>query len=220
MVEQRTSYRLARRLATFLKQRLKQADQPLFVAIDGRSGTGKSTIAQLAAAELGHDANGEPVVVILEGDHFYSGGSAEAWDARSVEEKVERVIDWRRQRVLLETLRKHGEAYWQPFDWNSEGWDADGSQLVAAQLHCTALPIVMVEGVYSARPQLVDLFDLRILIKAPRPIRHTRIKRREGEAYQDDWYKRWVAAEAYYFTHIVQEETYDLVLVADDTEPV
>lgn len=70
---------------------------PLLVALDGRSGVGKSTLAQFIAQEVGG--------VVVQGDDFFAGGPDAEWDARSVEAKVADCIDWRRlHKEVLEPL--------------------------------------------------------------------------------------------------------------------
>ena len=99
---------------------------PLFVALDGRSGGGKSTVAAVVQAALGTDRErGEPLVTVIEGDQFYGGGSAATWDGRY------RAGEGRTRHRLapptgvLRQLREHGRAEWQAFDWEAEDWDAD-----------------------------------------------------------------------------------------------
>lgn len=55
-------------------------------------------------------------VTVIEGDQFYSGGSATSWDGRPAIELADRVIDWRRQ-----LLEREGEAY--RADWEAR-WSA------------------------------------------------------------------------------------------------
>ncbi len=55
----------------FQIRRLLKRKNPVLVALDGRSGTGKSTLAQLIAGRV------EAVIVV--GDDFYSGGNDDAW---------------------------------------------------------------------------------------------------------------------------------------------
>lgn len=196
-------------LAQILVDRLRQElrDEPLFVGLDGRSGSGKSTLAEQAQALLGTD-----ILTIIEGDSFCGGGSSASWDARTVEEKVAGVIDWRRQRKLLEALRQMGEGSWRPFDWDSEDWDSEPVPLAAEPMTCRATPIVLLEGAYSCRPELADLLDLRILLEVPVERRRQQLLQREGAEYREDWERRWSEAEAYYFGQVVSEEEFDLLL--------
>jgi uridine kinase len=90
-------------------------NDPVLVALDGRSGAGKSTLAGASGNALG--------ALVIDGDDFYRGGTDASWDAMTAEAKIERVIDWRRQRAVLESLRRRQRATWRPYDWEAD----DGS---------------------------------------------------------------------------------------------
>lgn len=95
--------------------------KPFVVGIDGRSGVGKSTLSAAISREL-NVVGRAPQVTVIEGDEFFAGGSAEAWERRTIAENAERVIDWHRQREVLEDLLRDGVATWHPFDWDAEPW--------------------------------------------------------------------------------------------------
>jgi uridine kinase len=182
------------------------ASRPILVAIDGGSGAGKSTFARRVGDELG--------AAVIDGDDFYAGGTAEEWDAMSAAEKAARCIDWTRQRPVLETLAR-GE----PASWRAYNWDTDDGRLVEPATLCRPAPVVILEGVYSARPELSDLFDLRVLYEAPADIRRHRIVQREGEDHRTEWNARWEEAERWYFTEVMPPGEFDLVLSAMGAMP-
>ena len=151
-------------------------------------------------------------VTVVEGDQFYAGGTAERWDLRSPSEKADRVIDWRRQRHVLHDLRAHGSASWYPFDWEAPDWDADRVPLRATPVSCTATDVVILEGAYSARPELHDVLDVRVLLDTPSDRRRHQLLQREGDLYRADWEARWSAAEDHYFAVIMPADRFDHVL--------
>lgn len=206
----------AEQLIAGLRQRLVATDQPLFVGLDGRSGAGKSTLAAVVAAGLGEDECGVGAATVIEGDGFYAGGSAEAWDARSAAEKAGLVIDWRRQHAVLSDLRERGLASWHPFDWQADDWDSPDVPLASELIIARALPVIILEGAYSCRPELHDLLDVRVLLQAPIELRRRQLRQREGDAYRRDWEARWSAAEDYYFEAVMPPERFDLVLDAGE----
>ncbi len=193
-------------LMAWLKAALDGVDGELFVGLDGRSGGGKSTLAAQVAVELDVD------VTVIEGDQFYGGGSAETWDSRSVEEKVAGVIDWRRQRRMLNELRENGAASWHPFDWDADDWDSDTAKLANTPVHTASAQLVILEGAYSCRPELHDVLDGLVLLDPPADVRRAQLLAREGDAYQSDWEGRWSAAEDHYFGTIMPPDRFDLVL--------
>ena len=168
------------------------------VALDGRSGAGKSTFA--ARLVEGLDA------VVVEGDDFYAGGSEEAWRGMSPAERAAHCIDWRRQRPVLEALRAARPATWQPYDW--ETFDGRLAEAVTAE----PAPIVVLEGAYSARPELADLLDLRVLLDPPDDVRRAQLRGREGDEYVDGWEALWASAEVHHFGVVMPPDRFDLVV--------
>lgn len=173
--------------------------RPLIVALDGRSGAGKSTLAAEVARRIGAH--------VIEGDDFYRGGDGASWDAMSAAQKVAHCIDWRRQRPVLESLRQSQAASWLPFDWET----FDG-QLAAESNSCNPADVIILEGAYSARPELADLVDLRVLLDTDAELRLARLREREGDDYRGEWEGRWSEAEAHYFGVVMRSGEFDLVL--------
>lgn len=198
-----------------LAAELARRGAPIFVALDGRSGAGKSTLAAVVGDALitGRPTGPtEPVVTVIEGDQFYAGGSAKSWDARQPAERADHVIDWRRQRTVLQQLRSEGLASWFPFDWDADDWDSDVVPLRCEPIHSVLASVVILEGAYSARPELHDLLDLRVLLEVSTNVRRQRLLERDGEEYRSDWEARWSVAEDHYFGTVMPPERFDLVL--------
>jgi para-aminobenzoate synthetase len=197
----------ASHLVAAIEARLKGRSGPLLVAIDGPSGSGKSALAALVAASL--DA------VIVPSDDFYAAHVTDAdWAARSSAERVADVIDWRRLRAeALEPLLAGRTATWYPFDFEA-GPRPDGTFRVATS-PTTRDPaaVVVLDGAYSSRPELVDLIDLSVFVDVPAAERHRRLVERDGDAYTGAWERRWKAAEDYYFTTVRSPASFDLVVV-------
>lgn len=189
---------------------------PVFVAIDGRSGSGKSRLSEAVVDALGVSGSVDPMVTVIEGDQFYAGGSAQTWDLRPVAERADRVIDWRRQHRLLSQLRSKGAGSWRPFDWDADDWDSDDVPLLTEPIRSVIAPVVVLEGAYSARPELHDLLDLRVLLEVPTEVRRRQLLEREGEAYRSDWEARWSGAEDHYFGSVMPPDRFDLILGVDD----
>jgi uridine kinase len=174
------------------------ASAPIVVVLDGRSAVGKSTLAQEVAART--------AALAIDGDDFYRGGDDAFWQARSPAEKVDLVIDWRRQRAVLTKLRRGEPARWRPYDWGAD----DGR--LGAEVHAGPAAVVILDGAYSARPELADLCALRVLLHVSRRVRRERLLRREGERSRAERESRWAEAEDLYFDQVMPAESFDLVL--------
>lgn len=116
---------------------LKSArSKPILIALDGRSGVGKSTLAK----SIAQDVSG----VIVSGDDFFLGGSDSEWDTRRTEAKVADCIDWKRLRKeALEPLLAGNLAHWHPFDF------ASGVGLSKRVIQCDPASVIILDGAYS-----------------------------------------------------------------------
>ena len=75
--------------------------------------------------------------------------------------------------------------------------------------------MILLDGVYSARPELSDLIDLAVLVEADDEVRRKRLVIREGQGFMDRWHKLWDSAEDYYFTYICPRSSFALVVTND-----
>ena len=198
-------------LVAAVRARLAEHHGMLVVGLDGRSGVGKSTLAAGLVEALAVAV--PPVeVAVIDGDGFYAGGTAARWDRRSASEKADQVIDWRRQRAVLEGLRDWGVATWHAFDWDADDWDRDPPPFADRPTTVEAAPVVLVDGAYSCRPELHDLLHLRVLAEAPTQVRRARLLTREGDEHDAGWDRRWSEAEDHYFGTVMPPDRFDLVV--------
>ncbi len=171
---------------------------PLVVALDGPSGAGKSTLARALALEA--------EICLLHSDDFYRGElpqlSPRERDAMSDAEVAASVLDWRRLRVeALEPLVRFRPATFRPYDWQRN----DGR--LAAVQRVQPAGLVVVEGVYSTRPELSDLIDLTVLVDVAPAARWARLARRPDDPA---WTRFWDRGEDHYFRVIRPRTGFDL----------
>lgn len=193
-------------LRRYLERTLEAHGAPLVIALDGRSGVGKSTIASQLAAVL--------PATIIPGDDFFAAELTSAdWDARSASERARDAIDWRRlRRQVLEPLRAGQSATWYPFDFVA-GERADGSYTLSSEpVRRDPAAIIILDGAYSSRPELANLVDCAILVEAPAATRRERLASRETPDFLEAWHRRWDAAEDYFFTKVRPRESFDVVV--------
>jgi uridine kinase len=170
------------------------------VALDGRSGTGKSTVAASLGRALGAAA--------VDCDDFYVGGTDADWAARTPAERADEAIDWRRVRAeVVEPLRAGRTATWVPYDWD------EGRGPPTHAITMPPAPTVVLDGAYTARPELADVVDLAVLLELDDDaMRHERVRAREGEELTDSWYAVWDAAQDHYFANVRPRESFAIVL--------
>lgn len=196
----------AREIIEAINRWLEAFHTPLLVAIDGRSGTGKSTIAEVVARSFG--------AAVLHSDDFYAAEiSNSEWDARSGAERARDGIDWvRLRREALLPLLDGNAASWHRFDFEG-GPRSDGTYAVSpVPVRLEPRPIILMEGAYAARPELADLTGLTVLIEAPGPVRLARLAGREDPAILAEWQRRWAPAERHYFDGVRPPRSFDLVV--------
>ncbi len=179
-----------------LIDKTRSARGAIVVAIDGAGGAGKSTLANGIRAAFGHGS-------IVQVDDFYrplSGDQRAALDPRG---GYERYFDWRRLRDgALVPLRAGTAARYRRYDW--------ATNRLAEWIEVAPCTIVIVEGVYSTRPELRGLIDVAIFVDTPRAERRHRMAAR-GQNPQD-WIERWMAAEDWYLENVMPAQHADLIV--------
>lgn len=158
------------------------------VALDGHGASGKSTIAA--------EVSGRIAVALVHTDSFFRLPS------HSRPPRLEDYYDWERMRSeALEPLRSGRSAVFSEFDW-------EHSRLGEDTTVCWH-PVVLLEGVFSAAPQLADLVDISVLVTAPEQVRLERLRRRISP---EEWDSGWLAAEEIYFSSVRPPSSFDLVV--------
>ena len=169
--------------------------EPFMIAIDGRSGSGKSTIADFLSSRMN--------ALIVHGDDFYAGGVGIRDE--TPKELADICIDWQRLRTVLTEIRQEGSSRFAAFDWNAfDGSLEDRPKEIAAR------PVVVVEGVYSGRPELKGCMDYQVLVNTPSETRMKRLEIREGRI--SDWERQWHRAEDWYFDTVALPDRFDFII--------
>jgi len=178
----------------------------LVVAIDGHGAAGKSTIAGAVA-----DATG---AALVHTDDFFQpgpepGGPGRLWldgprgSSRRDTRDLSRYYDWRRLRAeALEPLRAGRAAEFRRFDWE-RGSGLDGTVSV------TPSPLIVLEGVFSAAPELSDLVDWSVFVDTPS---RERLRRLRAQVTPEEWDDDWLIAEQAYFDVIRPPSSFDLIV--------
>jgi uridine kinase len=189
-----------------IRARRGRVPHPFIVAIDGRAGSGKSTVATQVARGL--------KAALVATDDFFAASITDAgWNARTAEQRAADAIDWRRLRAkALEPLRAGRSAVWHAFDF-AAGLGPDGTYgLRTEPTEVAANQIIIVDGTYSSRPELADLLDYTVLVETAEPVRRARLATREKADFLAAWYQRWEGAEENYFTLVRPASAFHLVV--------
>ena len=171
---------------------------PVVVAMDGPSCAGKSILATALALRSGG--------AVVDGDDFYRNTlprlSVAQRDQMSDAAVVDAVIDWERLRAeALLPLRARQSATFQPYDW-----DVDDGRLAPPKI-IPAADVIIVEGVYAARPELADLVDIAVYLGVDPEVRGRRYAERKNDP---DWQRVWERGEAHYFRVVRPPASFDI----------
>ena len=154
---------------------------PLLLAVDGRCGAGKTTLAAALQARCG-------AAVVHMDDFFLRPEQRTAERYAAPGENVDH------ERFLAEVLRplRAGEpALYRPFDCRTFTLGP------ARELRPAALTVV--EGSYACHPELFPLYDLRVFLDVTPPEQLRRITERNGEEKAEEFRRRWIPLEEAYF---------------------
>lgn len=165
------------------------------LAIDGHSVAGKSSFAR-ALQQSRSD------LTIIHADDFYRPMPEDIRVQLDAAGGYNQYYDWQRlETQVLRPLSSGTVARYQRYDWatNELGeW-------------CEVQPegIVVVEGCYTARPELRAYYQIILLVTTSDEERSQRQLQRADEAA---WVARWDAAERYYMEHHRPHEYADVIV--------
>ena len=165
----------------------------MIIAIDGRSGAGKSSLAKTLEEKLG--------LSVVHMDDFFLQPHQ-----RTVERLSEPGGNVDYERVESEVLRplKSGEGHvsYRRFDCKTmsmqEERTVDGTRTV------------VVEGSYSCHPRLKKYYDLTIFLDVDGETQIQRLRERVGEEHLQMFIEKWIPLEEAYFEAFRIKENCDI----------
>ncbi|EJV65142.1 MULTISPECIES: uridine kinase family protein [Bacillus] len=184
--------------------RVKSVEQSLLIiGIDGCGGAGKSTLANKIKSKFS-------TVTIVHMDDFYLP-SSQIINEHPMNKSIGADFDWKRLlQEVLDPISNGIEGCYKRYDWETDS---------LAETHTVpAIGIVIIEGVYAARQELAEMYDLKIWVNCPR---ETRIKRgiaRDGETARDMWENNWMVAEDMYVESHKPHEFADFIIDGTNQE--
>ena len=169
-------------------------DHPVLVALDGRCGSGKTTLAAQLARQF-------PQSITVHTDDFYLSPASRVanWEQIPCAN-----MDLERLRAQVLTPARAGQAIpYRAYSCRAGAYLPE--QCFAPQ------PLVIVEGSYSHHPALADCYDLRVFVTCSKAEQTRRLQAREGARYPA-FAQRWIPLEEGYFAKYSIEESADLIL--------
>lgn len=161
---------------------LRQKDHAI-IAIDGRCGAGKTTLAAAIAA-INTDCG------CIHMDDFYLRP-----EQRVPERYLEPGGNVDRERFRDEVMRPllTGRAfYYRPL--------VCPAFRLGEPIYMPVKKLTVIEGSYSCHPELADGYDLRIFLDISSDEQMRRIRKRNGEERALDFKRRWIPLEELYFS--------------------
>ena len=165
----------------------------MIIAIDGRCGAGKTTLANTLQEKLG--------VCVVHMDDFF------LQPHQRTEERLSRPggnVDYERveEQVLEPLCRGEKQIRYQRFDCTTmslkEECLVDGDK------------VILVEGSYSCHPRLKKYYDLTIFLDVDPQTQRQRIKERVGEERLQMFLTKWIPLEEAYFSAYHIKENCDI----------
>nr|WP_223820978.1 AAA family ATPase [Bacillus sp. S3] len=169
----------------------------LLIGVDGCGGAGKSTLAKFLKEKCSN-------VTVVHMDDFYFP-SDQIIHKHPKEKPIGADVDWKRVlKQVIEPIRQDQEGHYQRYDWESDR---------LAEWHKVPIGgIVIIEGVYSTRHELSNLYDFTIWVDCPRETRLSRGIERDGEDARRIWEDNWMVSEDMYMKEHKPHQRADLVV--------
>ena len=172
------------------------------LALDGRCGSGKTTLANTLARQF-------PASITLHTDDFYLP-------------PAQRIRGWEKTPCAnMDLARLRDEALRPAYEGQPVQYLAyscrEGAYLPAREL--AAQPLVILEGSYSHHPLLTGCETLRVFLTCAKEEQPHRLQAREGERYVN-FAARWVPLEEGYFAQYHIAETADFVVDTTQSETI
>ena len=183
-------------------EEIRMSKTPLFIAIDGRCGSGKTTLGEALAKRL-HAS-------LIHMDDFYLR-MEQRTEARFQEPGGN--VDYERFFTdVIQPLQRNKDFSYRPFDCRI--WD------LGTPVTVKATPITVIEGSYACHPSLFKYYDLRIFLTVDKEEQMRRILKRNGPEKAEMFRNRWIPLEEHYFSSFEPEDRCQLVFDTTHTKQI
>ena len=165
-----------------IQQLSSQKEGPVLIALDGKCGAGKTTLAEKISRQI--DMN------VIHADHFFLQPYQRTPERRKIPGGN---IDHERLfQEVLEPVSAGKTVSYRPFECKKQDF---GEVIFLPQKH-----VNLVEGSYSCHPELWKKYDLHIFLDVDYSEQMRRIERRNGKEVSKTFQNRWIPLEEKYFS--------------------
>lgn len=181
-------------LAAVLERGIRPA-LPFVLAVDGRCGSGKTTLANYIAGQYRGS--------LIHMDDFFLRP-----EQRTAERLVQPGgnIDYERfESEVLPHLRDETE------EFSYSRYDCS-LQRLTEQIRVSKKELIIVEGAYSCHPRFGNVYDFKIFLDIDEKEQHQRILKRNGKEMLVRFMDEWIPKEELYFRTFSIKEKCNLVL--------
>lgn len=169
-------------------------NRPLIIAIDGRCGSGKSSLATLIEEIF--------YCNVFHLDDFFL--PFEMKTAERLAQPGGNVHYERFEEEVLRAVQKHENINFRPYSCAKRDLDEP--------INIEFKNLTIVEGSYSMHPMLQQAYDYKIFLTVDPEVQRQRILRRNGEEKLQDFLDRWIPMEEHYFSALNIEKECDIVV--------
>lgn len=155
-------------------------DHPIIIAIDGRCGSGKTTLATELATRFASN--------LIHMDDFFLRPEQRTHERLSV--PGENIDHERFLREVLLPLRQGHTFSYRPFSC--------GTQSLGEPITVEPKPITIIEGSYALHPLLRQLYDHKVFLSVDSQTQEMRIRKRNGDRAWIQFRDRWIPLEEKY----------------------
>ena len=168
------------------------------IAIDGRCGSGKTTLANKLKAYF--DCH------IFHMDDFYLQEYQRTQERYN--EPGGNVDRERFKKEVLDPLKNQQDVLYRPIECSSMS--------ISEGTVYPYKPIYIIEGSYSCHPELIDDYDMTIFLDIDESLQHKRIEKRKRKEALNMFIKKWIPLEEKYFSSFDIQNYCDFYFKAGD----
>lgn len=182
------------KLLKLIKEKQDLFNRPLVIGIDGRCGSGKTTLSLKLKEIL--DCQ------IIHLDHFFLQAHQ-----RTKERLNEVGGNFDYERFIIEVknpLLNNKDIIYKRFSCSSMRLEED--------IYINRNKIIIIEGTYSFHPLINEIYDIKIFVDINKEEQIKRIRDRDGEFFLNKFINEWIPKEEAYFSKFNIVDNVDIII--------